>query len=120
MIIKIFKKHKIAIISLILAIFCAISIYSICFGMEEIENLEFNVGQVTANKLNVRRGPGVKYETVGIVSKLWMINETKFKFTSLLSNLYPLTKVSNSCIIFNNNSININIKWISFTLVIFL
>lgn len=69
MIIKIFKKHKIAIISLILAIFCAISIYSICFGMEEIENLEFNVGQVTANKLNVRRGPGVKYETVGILSK---------------------------------------------------
>ena len=63
------KKHKIVIISLILIIFFIISIYSICFGMEEIENLDFTVGQVSANKLNVRRGPGIKYETVGILSK---------------------------------------------------
>ena len=69
MIIKIFKKNKFTIIALVVTIFLAISIYSICFGMEEIENLEFNVGQVTANRLNVRRGPGIKYETVGILSK---------------------------------------------------
>ena len=69
MIIKILKKNKFTIIALVVIIFLAISIWSICFGMEEIENLEFNVGQVTANKLNVRRGPGIKYETVGILSK---------------------------------------------------
>ena len=69
MIFNFLKKHKFTIIALIVIIFLGFSIYSNCFGMEEIENLDFNVGQVTANKLNVRRGPGIKYETVGILSK---------------------------------------------------
>ena len=54
------KQHKITIISFVIAIFCIVSIYSISFGMEEIENLNFTVGQVSANKLNVRRGPRYK------------------------------------------------------------
>lgn len=69
MIINFLIKHKVTIIALIVTIFCIFSIYSISFGMDEIQNLDFNVGQVTANKLNVRRGPGIKYETVGILSK---------------------------------------------------
>ena len=64
-----FNKHKVTIIILIVLIFCIFSIYSISFGMDEIQNLDFNVGQVNANRLNVRRGPGIKYETVGILSK---------------------------------------------------
>ena len=69
MIINFLIKHKVTIIALIVTIFCIFSIYSISFGMDEIQNLDFNVGQVSANKLNVRRGPGIKYETVGILSK---------------------------------------------------
>lgn len=69
MVLNFLKKHKSTIIAFIVVIFCAISIYSICFGMEEIENLDFNVGKVKATRLNVRRGPGMKYETVGILSK---------------------------------------------------
>ena len=69
MIFKLIKKHKFTIIALIVIIFLSFSIYSICFGMEEIEKLDFTVGQVNANRLNVRRGPGIKYETVGILSK---------------------------------------------------
>lgn len=45
------------------------SIYSICFGMEEIEGLDFNTGQVIAKKLNIRRGPGINFENVGILSE---------------------------------------------------
>ncbi len=63
-----FKKHKVLILSVAVLIFCFISIYSICFGMEEIESLDFTVGQVTAERLNVRRGPGITYENVGILS----------------------------------------------------
>ena len=37
--------------------------------MDEIENLDFSVGQVTAEKLNIRRGPGINYENVGILSQ---------------------------------------------------
>ena len=66
---KFLKKPKTIIISLLVIILSIFSIYSICFGMEEIQNLDFNVGQVNAGKLNVRRGPGIKYETVGILSK---------------------------------------------------
>lgn len=69
MVLNFLKKHKFTIIGFIVAIFCIISIYSISFGMDEIQNLDFTVGQVTANRLNVRRGPGIKYETVGILSK---------------------------------------------------
>jgi uncharacterized protein YkwD len=63
------KKNKFFIIILALLVFAIFSIYSMCFGMEEIENLDFSVGQVTCSKLNIRRGPGINYEQVGILSK---------------------------------------------------
>ena len=69
MVFKFISKHKVTIIALIVGIFCIFSIYSFCFGMDEIQNLDFNVGQVTANRLNVRRGPGIKYDSVGILSR---------------------------------------------------
>lgn len=64
-----FKKNKVFIISLSILVFAIFSIYSMSFGMEEIENLDFSVGQVTCSKLNIRRGPGITYEQVGILSK---------------------------------------------------
>lgn len=63
------EKNKILIITLSILGFLLISLYSICFGMEEIEALDFNTGQVIANKLNIRRGPGINFENVGILSK---------------------------------------------------
>lgn len=69
MVFKFFKKNKIVIIASFIAILLCVSLFSISFGMEEIQNLDFNVGKVSANRLNVRRGPGIKYETVGILSK---------------------------------------------------
>ena len=63
------KKNKTFIIILSILVFAIFSIFSNSFGMEEMENLDFSVGQVTANKLNIRRGPGITYENVGILSK---------------------------------------------------
>ena len=63
------KNNKTLILILAILGFFFISIYSICFGMEEIESLDFNTGQVTAKKLNIRRGPGINYENVGILSE---------------------------------------------------
>lgn len=51
------KKNKVLITILTIIGILSISIYSICFGMEEIEGLDFKTGQVTANRLNIRRGP---------------------------------------------------------------
>lgn len=64
-----FQKNKILILTISILGFLFISIYSICFGMEEIEALDFNTGQVTAKRLNIRRGPGINFENVGILSK---------------------------------------------------
>lgn len=69
MVFNFLKKYKIALAILIITLFLIISLFSMSFGMDEIQNLDFNVGRVTANRLNVRRGPGIKYETVGILSK---------------------------------------------------
>lgn len=63
------KNNKTLILTLAVLGFFFISIYSICFGMEEIESLDFSTGQVTAKRLNIRRGPGINYENVGILSK---------------------------------------------------
>lgn len=63
------KKNKTFIILLSILVFAIFSVYSNSFGMEEMESLDFTVGQVTANKLNIRRGPGITYENVGILSK---------------------------------------------------
>ena len=63
------KNNKVFIITLSLLVFAIFSVYSMSFGMEEIENLDFSVGQVTCSRLNIRRGPGITYEQVGILSK---------------------------------------------------
>lgn len=63
------KKNKSFIIVLSILVFAIFSVFSNSFGMEEMENLDFSVGQVTANKLNIRRGPEISYENVGILSK---------------------------------------------------
>lgn len=63
------KSNKAFIIILSILVFAIFSFFSNSFGMEEMETLDFSVGQVTANKLNIRRGPGITYENVGILSK---------------------------------------------------
>lgn len=64
-----FKQNKTLILTLAILGFFFISFYSICFGMEEIEGLDFTTGQVTAQRLNIRRGPGISFENVGILSE---------------------------------------------------
>lgn len=63
------KNNKVFIILLSVLVFGIFSVFSNSFGMEEMETLDFTVGQVTANKLNIRRGPGITYENVGILSR---------------------------------------------------
>lgn len=63
------KKKKIIILTSI--IFCAILIF-VCtksFGMQHYYNLDFKTGLVTANKLNVRSGPGTAYSVVTTINK---------------------------------------------------
>ncbi len=60
-------KNTICVISILIAL--CISIFSISFGTEDYEKTDFEYAKVTASTLNVRRGPGISYQAVGLLKK---------------------------------------------------
>ena len=68
---KFFKdnRKKIILFLTILSIFILIFVCTTSFGMQHYYNLNFSTGLVTANKLNVRSGPGTAYSVVTTVNK---------------------------------------------------
>ena len=68
---KIFAIKKKNLARSIFAIIFAFSVLgaSTSFGMQHYYKLDFSTGLVTADKLNVRSGPGVQYKVVASVSK---------------------------------------------------
>lgn len=68
---KVFKFTKKKIITITAICSCLVLVF-ICtksFGMQHYYNLDFSTGLVTANKLNVRSGPGTAYSVVTTVNK---------------------------------------------------
>lgn len=68
---KLFVIKKKKIIKSTLAIIVAMGIlgFSTSFGMQHYYKLDFTTGIVTADKLNVRSGPGIQYKVVASASK---------------------------------------------------
>lgn len=68
---KIFKltKKKLIIISTIAVSFILIFIFTTSFGMQHYYKLDFTTGLVTADRLNVRSGPGTGYPVVATVKQ---------------------------------------------------
>jgi uncharacterized protein YkwD len=66
---KIILKHKKFILLVTIISIIAISVYSISFGTEDYEKTDFEYAKVTASHLNVRRGPGISYQAVGLLNK---------------------------------------------------
>ena len=68
---KIFKltKKKIIIISLTTLSFILLFVCTTSFGMQHYYKLDFTTGLVTADRLNVRSGPGTGYPVVATVTK---------------------------------------------------
>lgn len=68
---KIFKltKKKLIIISTIAVSFILIFIFTTSFGMQHYYKLDFTTGLVTADRLNVRSGPGTGYPVVATVNQ---------------------------------------------------
>lgn len=82
------KKNKTFIILLSILVFAIFSVYSNSFGMEEMETLDFTVGQVTANKLNIRRGPGITYDNVFAKIGNWYVVQTENNIIGAVSSDY--------------------------------
>lgn len=68
---KLFAIKRKNIIKSAFALIIAISIlgFSTSFGMQHYYKLDFSTGLVTADKLNVRSGPGVQYKIVASVNR---------------------------------------------------
>ena len=63
------RKKSILVIITILLFVLIISNISTVFGMQHYYNVDFSTGLVTATTLNVRSGPGTKYNVVTTVNK---------------------------------------------------
>lgn len=63
------KKKNILKLAIISVFFIIATSVSTVFGMQSYYKLDFSTGLVIANKLNVRSGPGTKYEVVTTVDK---------------------------------------------------
>lgn len=62
-------KNKFIILLLCIVCIIEISIFSICFGMVEVENVEFKLGIVNTDYLNLRTGPGVDFDSIDMLTK---------------------------------------------------
>ncbi len=63
------KKKYILILTIISIVTILIFNISTVFGMQHYYNVDFSTGLVTATTLNVRSGPGTKYNVVATVKK---------------------------------------------------
>lgn len=63
------KKKKVLKSTLALIIAMGILGFSTSFGMQHYYKLDFTTGLVTADKLNVRSGPGIQYKVVASANK---------------------------------------------------
>ncbi len=63
------KRQK--ILKVVLVIICCFGILglSTVFGMQHYYKIDFTTGLVTADKLNVRSGPGIQYKIIASVNR---------------------------------------------------
>ena len=66
---SIIKNKKITKIAISLIFCLAIIGYTTSFGMQHYYKIDFSTGLVTANKLNVRSGPGIQYKVIASLNK---------------------------------------------------
>ena len=62
------KKHILIYFIILIFILIVVNVSSV-FGMQHYYNVDFSTGLVTATTLNVRSGPGTKYNVVATVKK---------------------------------------------------
>lgn len=127
-VIHIRKKRLLTFCSIFLTFIITFGIFSTSFGMQHYYKLDFSTGLVTANRLNVRSGPGTGYSIVKTVNKDeyirvfagvgdWYIVQVEGDFVGAVSKkyvkpIYPTgndnnTKTGNNTS--NNNSSNTNL-----------
>ncbi len=62
-------KNKLYLILEFIIIVLIISLFSLCFGMEEYKKVDFSLGKVNTDYLNLRTGPGITFNSISILKR---------------------------------------------------
>lgn len=66
---KFILNNKITILLFTFIVLLIINIFSISFGMEDYEKVDFDLGIVTTDYLNLRTGPGTNFNSIDMLKK---------------------------------------------------
>lgn len=62
-------KNKLAILLISIIIILTISLFASCLGMEDYEQIEYSLGIVNTEYLNMRTGAGINFNSINILKK---------------------------------------------------
>lgn len=62
-------KNKFIILLISIIIILSISLFATCFGMEDYEKLDYSLGIVNTEYLNMRTGSGINFDSITVLKK---------------------------------------------------
>lgn len=66
---KFLLNNKLSIILTFIVLLLAVSLFATCFGMDNYETVDFSLGIVNTNYLNMRNGPGINFNSIDVLTK---------------------------------------------------
>ena len=63
------SNNKIVLILTFIILVLLVSLFSTCFGMEDYQTLDFSLGIVNTDYLNMRSGAGINYDSIDLLKK---------------------------------------------------
>ena len=64
-----FLENKIIIFLISIIIILTISLFATCFGMDDYENVEYSLGIVNTDYLNMRTGSGITFDSITLLKR---------------------------------------------------
>lgn len=62
-------KNKFIILLISIILILTVSLFATCFGMDDYEELDYSLGVVNTDYLNMRTGSGINYDAITILNK---------------------------------------------------
>ena len=62
-------KNKFIILLISIIFILTVSLFATCFGMDDFEQLDYSLGIVNTDYLNMRTGSGINYDAITILNK---------------------------------------------------
>ena len=66
---KFLLENKITLLLIFIILILSVSLFATCFGMENYENVDFSLGIVNTDYLNMRSGAGINFPAIDLLTK---------------------------------------------------